>query len=170
LAELTDEQKLEVVTRLARWDTPAEIMHDFRSREIDVSHKQIGSYDPTRSYYEAGDQWAEIFHASRKAFLEAVSHIPCANQSYRLQVLQKGIDASLKAGKYPTAAALAEQASKEVGGAYSNERNVNINDARRPNPRDLSPEERKNALAEAIRAELEKIPVPGAEPQHVTQQ
>jgi hypothetical protein len=41
LAELTDEQKLEVVTRLARWDTPAEIMHDFRSREIEVSHAQL---------------------------------------------------------------------------------------------------------------------------------
>jgi hypothetical protein len=170
MSELTEETKLEIVTRLARWDTPSEIVADLGKRGIETYPVQVGSYDPTRPYFDAGDKWREIFEAARKSFLENVSHIPAANQSYRLQVLQRGIEASLRSQKWSTAAALAEQASKEIGGAYSNERNVNINDARRPNPRDLSPEERKNALAEAIRAELEKIPVPGAEPQHPTAQ
>ena len=67
MAELSEETKLEIVTRLARFEPPADIMADLGRRGIETTNTQIGSYDPTRTYYEAGDQWREIFEKARKA-------------------------------------------------------------------------------------------------------
>ena len=167
MAELSEEIKLEIVTRLARFEIPADITKDLQARGIETYELQVGRYDPTRSYYEGGDKWREIFEKSRQLYIQNVSAVPIANQTYRLEVLQRGVAAAMKNGKWTQAAQLAAQAAGEVGGQFTNERNVNLNDARRPNPRDLSPEERATAFSELVRKALEGMQqAPGVEPQH----
>jgi hypothetical protein len=171
MAEFSDELKLEIVTRLAQFEAPGDILRDLGTRGIQSDYTQVGSYDPTRPYYEAGEKWREIFDAVRKAYLTDVAAVPVANQGYRLNILQKGLEAAVRSHKWDLAASLAEQASKEVGGVFTNIRELGLNDSRRPKAADLSPEDRKAVLADLIRSMMETLPpAPGQEPQHPTAQ
>ena len=171
MAELNEAQKLEIVTRLARFEAPMDILRDLGSRGVVVTPIQVGSYDPTRSYYEAGEKWREIFDAARKFYIEEVASVPLANQGFRLQTLARLVDKAEKEKKYGLVAQLIEQASKEVGGVFTNQRDVSISDSRRQSARDASPEDRKSMFAELVRQTLEQMPtVPGAEPAHPTTQ
>lgn len=156
MAELTEPQKLEIVEALACFADPGAIIKHFRSEhEIELTHKQVGRYDPTRPYYEAGDKWREIFDARRKKYLEDVASHPNANQGYRLGLLNEGIEAARKAKNWPLVASLLEQSAKEVGGVLTNQRDVRIDDSRRQRAADMTPEDRKMAIAEVIRQAME---------------
>ncbi len=151
MAVLTEQQKLGSVEAVAGFQTPSAIIADFRSvHGLDLSHKQVGRYDPTRPYYEGGERWREIFEARRKACLEEVAAVPAAHKAYRLNMLQEGIDATRSAKNWALMAQLLKQAAEEVGGAQTNERNVRIDNGRK-RPEDMTHEERKAAVAEIIR-------------------
>lgn len=157
MAELTEPQKLEIVEALACFTDPTSIIAHFqREHGLDLDHKQVGRYDPTRPYYAAGDNWREIFEARRKGYLEDVAAVPAANQGYRLNLLQKGIAAAEKAKNWPLVAQLLEQSAKEVGGVLTNERNVRVDDQRRQRAADMTPEDRRAALAELFRQAIEQ--------------
>lgn len=157
MADLTEEQKLELVSMLACFSEPAAIIRHFQSEfGLTIEHKQVGRYDPTRAYFAAGAKWREVFEARRAAYLNDVSAVPVAHQAYRLNLLQEGVDDAKRSGNWKLVAELAEQAAKEVGGILTNQRNHQIDD-RKSSARDLSPEERKSALAEIIRQAQEKM-------------
>lgn len=157
MADLTEHQKFEIVEALAGFQSPSAIIAHFRSvHGLDLTHKQVGRYDPTRPYYEGGDRWRAIFDARRKACLEDVSAIPSAHKAYRLNMLQEGIDAARAAKNWVLMAQLLKQAAEEVGGALTNERNLRVDDAREKRARDMTPEERRAALAEIIRRAMEE--------------
>lgn len=81
MADLTDHQKLELISMLAGFREPGAIILHFQSEHgLEIDHKQVGRYDPTRSYYAGGEKWRDIFDAKRKAYLEDVSSIPIAHQ------------------------------------------------------------------------------------------
>lgn len=162
MADLTDEQKWEIVEALACYQDVASIMRAFhKDHGIQLDRKQIGRYDPTRPYYAGGEKWREIFDARRKAYLEDVASVPAANRGYRLQILQEGIDSAKKARNWPLVASLLEQSAKEVGGVLTNERNLKVGDARKLRPEDMTSEERRAAVAELIRQAIESpVPVP----------
>ena len=171
MAELTEAQKLEIVTRLAQFEAPADIVASFGERGIVCERSQIGSYDPTRPYFEAGEKWREVFDAARKFYLEDVASVPIANQGFRLNLLQQGVAHAVSRKNWELAAKLIEQGSKEVGGVFTNVRDVSISDSRRQSARDASPEDRRSMFAELVRQALEQMPtVPGAEPAHPTTQ
>jgi hypothetical protein len=156
MADLTDEQKLELVEALACFGEPATIAREFQEAHgIEIDRLQVGRYDPTRSYYAGGDKWRTIFEARRKAYLEDVATVPAANQGYRLQMLQKGIAAAEKQRNWVLVAALLEQAAKETGGLLTNERNLRVDDRRPARLADMSREERVEAITEVIRQALE---------------
>ena len=171
VAELSEVEKMEIVTRLARYEAPADIAKELEQRGIDCDKRQVGGYDPTRPYFEAGDKWRDVFAAARKAYLEDVGAVPVANQGYRLQILQQGIEAAQKAKNWPLVSRLIEQASKEVGGAFTNQRDVSINDSRTPKAKDASPEDRREMLSDLLRTVIQNMTVPpGTDPQHQTSQ
>lgn len=150
MANLTDEQKLEIVSMLACFREPASIVTYFQSEYgLQIDHKQVGRYDPTRSYFAGGEKWREIFEARRKTYLTNVEDVPVAHQAYRLNLLQEGVEAAKKAGDWVLVAKLSEQPAKEVGGALTNQHKVRV-DAGRKSVRDMSPEDRKAALADVI--------------------
>lgn len=149
MAELSEANKLEIVSMLACYRDSQQIVDYFREEhELDLTLKQVGSYDPTRSYYEAGDKWRDIFDAKRKQYLEEVASVPIANQGFRLNVLNEELKKAVKDGKSPLA--ILEQAAKEVGGVLTNQRDVRIDDNRRARVSEMSPEDRKAVLAGVI--------------------
>jgi hypothetical protein len=158
MADLTDEQKLEIVAALACFREPGAIIAHFQLEHgLDLDHRQVGRYDPSRSYFAAGDKWRAIFDAKRKAYLEEVASVPIANQGYRLNRLDEMASAALREGKRAEAAMYLKQAAEEVGGAMTNRRDLRIDENRRPRPSDMSPEERRSAMAELVRQALEKM-------------
>jgi hypothetical protein len=155
MANLSEQQKREIVEALAGFQSPSAIIAHFRSAYgLDLTHKQVGRYDPTRSYYEGGEGWREIFEARRKTYLEDVSAVPAAHKAYRLNMLQEGIDAARSAKNWTLMAQLLKQAAEEEGGALTNVRKVNVESGRK-RPEDMTHEERKAAVAEMIRQVIE---------------
>lgn len=156
MADLSEEQKWEIVEALACFrDVPSIIRAFHIEYGITLDRKQVGRYDPTRPYYAGGEKWREIFDARRKACLEDVFAIPVAHKAYRLNMLQEGIDAARGAKNWVLMAQLLEQSAKEVGGVLTNQRDVRIDDSRRQRAADMTPEERKAAIAEVIRQVME---------------
>ncbi len=121
MATLTEQQKVEIVQRLARFQPPAEIVRVLRDEYDlpDVPIRQIVAYDPTRPSFEGAARFVELFNITREAFIKNVDAVPIANQGYRLQVLQSLLENHLKHKKLPEAARVVEQAAKEMGGLYA---------------------------------------------------
>lgn len=131
--------------------------------QLELETKQIGRYDPLRSYYEGGERWREVHKIARENYRNNVHEIPVANQSYRLNILQKGIEAAEKSKNWVLAAQLTEQAAKEVGGVMTNQRNFKVDDDRKKSVRDMTPEDRKIAMADVIHRAKEHFAALAAE-------
>lgn len=162
MAELTEADKLEIVTMLACFRDPKQIVDHFGEEyKIELGVRQVGAYDPTRAYYDAGEKWLAIFDAKRKAYLEEVASIPIANQGFRLNVLNDELKKAVREGK--STLAILEQAAKEVGGVLTNERNVRVDDSRRLRIAEMSPEDRRAEFARIVAEALATRDPPGAE-------
>jgi hypothetical protein len=157
MAELTEWQKHEIVSMLACFCEPKSTIAHFRSAHgIDLDHKQVGRYDPHRTYYERGEKWRAIFEAQGTKFLSDVAAVPISHLGYRLNILQEGIDAARYESNWRLVARLLEQAAKEMGGLYTSQRSLQIVPDEPKRPADMSPEERHAALTEVIRRAQEK--------------
>jgi hypothetical protein len=156
MADLNHEQKTAIVVLLAKFKTPAQVRDLMRVEyglELDI--RQIVTYDPTRSAFEAGQTYHQLFEQTREAYVSNVTAIPIANQGFRLNLLMEMVQAASVAGNRGQAAALLKQAAEEVGGAYTNERNVRV-EKTNGGFKDLTPEERRMAVSEMIREQLGK--------------
>src|SRR5690606_36425432 len=66
----------------------------------------------------------DTFEVRRKKFLEEVSDIPGANQAYRLRQLHRMANEAMRRKNIVLAASLMEQAAKEMGGMFTNKREL----------------------------------------------
>jgi hypothetical protein len=161
MAELTTEQKHSIIVLLAHFRSPTEIAaHARQELGVELSVQQIVKYDPTRAGYEAGEKWRPIFEAARESFLGDVLKVPLAHAAYRLNLLQEGVEAARKARNWKLVAELLTHAAKEVGGAFTNERQLRVTDGL--SARDMSPEERRELLTSRILDAFQRRPT-GAE-------
>lgn len=126
MASLDDRQKRFLVQALACFDTPQQAADAlFAEFGVKVERMQAASYDPTRpAGANLSQKWREIFDATRKKFLEEVSGIPIANQSFRLRSLHRMHEMALERRNVPLALATLEQAAKEMGGMFTNRREL----------------------------------------------
>ena len=127
----------------------------FRS---ELSHKQVGRYDPTRPYFDAGEKWREVFWGRRKAYLENVADVPIAHLGYRLQLLQRGVEAAQTAKNWALLAELLEQAARAVGGIMPTQRNHPATDKRTDDLQNMTSDERRAALAAIVQRAMEAAP------------
>ena len=157
MADLTDQQKTEIVLAHARFMSPSDIVVMLREEhDVESDTAQVVRYNPTKACYEGGERWRPIFEEARKAFLHEIAAVPVAHQAYRLNLLQEGIDGARKAKNWALVASLAEQAAREIGGIYTNQRNLRVEDNARPRAIDMTPEDRRAAVAEIFRQAMEK--------------
>jgi hypothetical protein len=164
VAELTEPEKEAIVTLLAQFNRHSEVVAAMReAHELEITIQQVRTYDPTHPRFVASEHYRTLFEEVRKAYIEDVSAVPIANQGFRLNLLQEGIAAAKKAKNWKLVAELAEQASKEVGGVFTNVRDLNVTS--RGKAVELSAEERRELLAqkmiEALQAPQPQANAPG---------
>lgn len=126
MAKLSPEAKLFIVQRLAIFETPAEIMKAIKAEyDVTVTSQQLQAYDPTKVNGQLlSAKLKGVFEETRKVFLEDTADIPITHKAYRLRVLQRLIQKAEDRGNSPLAAQLLEQAAKEMGGAFTNRREL----------------------------------------------
>lgn len=126
--KLEDKHKRFIVLALACYDTPTQVAEAFKEEFGEVIVRaQVGEYNPTLvGGRKLGKEWRDLFHATRKAFIEEVSKIPIANQAVRLRTLQRRLERAEKSNNAVLVLQILEQAAKEVGGAYGDKRRVEL--------------------------------------------
>ena len=124
--KLSDALKVVVVQRLAMFDTPQQVV-DFVKEEygIELTRQGVQYYDPTVGV-KPPKKWCATFESTRVKFLETQSDIPIAQRSFRLRRLEQMAQKAEDRGNYMLAAALYEQAAKEVGLLYTNSRHLGL--------------------------------------------
>lgn len=126
MAILTEDTKITLVQALACYDTPSQAAEAVaQAHGVKIGRDQAIKYDPTKpAGKNLSKKLRDIFHQTRKSFLEDVSTIPVAQLSYRLRILQRNIERAESRGNAAMVATLLEQAAKEMGGAFTNRREL----------------------------------------------
>lgn len=126
MATLTDDVKAFIVQALACYDTPSQVVDAVKEEfRFVVSRPQVQSYDPEKKQGKSlSRKWRDLFEETRKKFLEDASAIPIANQTFRLRTLNRMLQKVEKQGNVAAATQILEQAAKEVGGAFTNKREL----------------------------------------------
>lgn len=126
MAKLDDTIKARIVQALACYDTPAQIAAAVKDEfGVVVSRPQVQCYDPEKAAGRAlSKRWSDLFYATREAFLHDAAAIPIGHRGFRLRGLQRMYEQATERGNAALAAALLEQAAKEVGGIFTNRRKL----------------------------------------------
>lgn len=151
MAELTPEQKREIVTLLACFNSPAEVVAEMRElHEVDLTIRQVVGYDPTRLTFDAGDWARELFEQVRDKYTHDIASIPAAQQAWRLNELGKGYKRAMKAKNQVLANQTLKQIAEELGGSYTNEQRLKVEKA------EYDPEEARREARDMINAILKR--------------
>lgn len=128
MATLNNGVKTFIVQGLATYMTPSEVAEAVNQEfGITVTRQQVAKYDPHKAAgINLAQKWKDLFKRFRDDFNTNVQAIPIANKAYRLNMLDRMARDAEKSKNRPLAAALAEQAAKEMGDIYVN-RNINDN-------------------------------------------
>ena len=131
-AKLTQEQQTFVVQSLACFDSPsvvsAALKKDFG---IVFSPQAVECYDPTkRAGRNIAARWKALFEETRKTFLEDTASIAISHRAVRLRALQRMADKAETQGNMVLASSLLKQAAEEVGGSYTNRRELTGKDGK----------------------------------------
>jgi hypothetical protein len=126
MAALSDDVKLFIVQALAKYDSPKHVAEAVKQEfGLEVSRQQLQAYDPaTQAGARMSKKLKAIFEATRKEFLEQIPKIPIANQAVRLRALSRLYDRVEQQGNVVAATSILEQVAKEVGGAFTNRREL----------------------------------------------
>ncbi len=126
MAALKDEVKLTIVQALACFDTPSQVAEQVKQEfGLVLARQQVAGYDPTKpSGKKLSKKLLQVFSHTRQKFLDDVSSIPISNQSYRLRVLQRNLERADQRGNAAMVTSILEQAAKELGGAFTNRREL----------------------------------------------
>lgn len=126
MATLTDDVKAFIVQSLACFDTQAQVIAAVKQEfGVVVTPQQCNAYSPTtKNGARMSGRLKQLYDETRKRFLEDASQIPIANQTFRLRAMNRLLTKAEAAGNAALAAQLLEQAAKEIGGAFTNRREL----------------------------------------------
>lgn len=154
MSDLTNEAKAFIVQGLASYMTPTEVVNAVKEEfGIEVSRQTASAYDPNKAQGKGlAQEWRDLFEECRKRFNENLLDIPIANKAYRLNMLDRMARDAEKSKNRPLAAALAEQAAKEMGEVFTNKQKVDntSSDGSMSPPQPLTPD-----AAQAISKDLD---------------
>ena len=127
MAALTDDVKVFIVTALACYDSPRQVIADVREQfdGLVVPRQQVSAYDPaTQNGKRLSKAYKLLFEKTRAEFLQDATKVPIANAAVRLRKLQQLVNNAEQRGNTKMVAELLEQAAKETGGAFTNRREL----------------------------------------------
>lgn len=159
--KLTDEARAFVVQSLAMFDPPSVVAKAVKQEfDLTITPQGCEAYNPTkRAGARSAEKWKALFYETRKAFLENTAEIGISHRTVRLRALQRMVDKAESAGNVALAAQLLKQAAEEMGGAYTNRRELSGPDGA-PIPVDnkvdvsrLTPEQLRTLASVRIRSD-----------------
>lgn len=126
MARLNKRVKLYIVRSLATYETPTETAKGVQEEfGIEVTKQQCEAYDPTKKTgQDLSEEFKTEFYRIRREMNENLESIPIANIAYRLRRLQRFIDLEQFKENPVIVPSLLEQAAKEVGGLYTNRKEI----------------------------------------------
>ena len=130
---LSAEVKLFIVQALARYLGPTQVRDEVKAEfDVECSIPQICFYDPTKGSpaKKLDKHLREVFAETREVFRKTTREHAIADIGYRVGRLQRMSERAEKMKNYPLAAALLEQAAKDIGGSFTNKRDVVVTDDR----------------------------------------
>ena len=130
MARLAPDTKVVIIQCLARFMTVTETQEHLSTvLGIDCTASHLSYYQPTGSQSAKLDQrWHDLFRIERRRFIAELSDAPMSHQRYRLDSILRLARKAETKGEYDTALKAYEQASKEVGGIFTNLRKIEHKD------------------------------------------
>lgn len=157
MAKLEDHHKQFIVEQLAEFRTAAEVSRLLKEEwGVEVDRFQVRTYDPSKVAYAGSDKWREIFDARRKAYLNQRNDLPILSDIFRLRQLQDLYFKARDSGNMGLALKILQQA--EDASEAINARQPKEDD--RQSFRGMTPDERRQAVAEMLREALGADRVP----------
>ncbi|MDG4675859.1 DUF2280 domain-containing protein [Shinella sp. 838] len=131
-AKLSDEIKTYIVQALACFDSPSIVAAAVKKEfSIEVSRQLVESHDPNKKAASGlAPKWRILFEETRKTFLEDTASIGISHRAVRLRALQRMADKAEGQGNMVLASSLLKQAAEEVGGSYTNRRELTGKDGK----------------------------------------
>lgn len=131
-AKLTDEVKTYIVQALACFDSPSIVASAVKKEfGVEVSRQLVESHDPNKKAASGlAPKWRVLFEETRKTFLEDTASIAISHRAVRLRALQRMADKAENQGNMVLASSLLKQAAEEVGGSYTNRRELTGKDGK----------------------------------------
>lgn len=125
-AKLNNEIRTFIVQAVACFDSPSTVVKAVREEfRVEIAKQSVEAYDPTkRAGRDLAAKWRTIFDETRAAFLEDTARIGISHRAVRLRALQRMAEKAETQGNMVLASSLMEQAAKEMGGAFTNRREV----------------------------------------------
>ena len=123
MRRLPEAVKRRIVEHLACYNTPNDVA-DLIEKEFGISltARHVRTYDPTCFQFAASARYIELHAVVRKRFEQEVAKVPIAHRAFRLRRLNQIHEAAFDRGDLTTAAQALEQAAKEVGNMFVNQR------------------------------------------------
>lgn len=158
MAKLTNEQQVFIVTQFACYSKLSQVQEAVEERfGIKPSKTLLNGYDMDGWARENhGKKWIPVFDRAREQFHETAATIPIATKAFRLKQLGAMFDTALSAKNLHMAASLLEQAAKESGGSFTNERKVR-HDGKVTIKEEVTPEDRRVMLEQHMAAAFEAL-------------
>ncbi|TBZ81404.1 MULTISPECIES: DUF2280 domain-containing protein [Rhizobium] len=131
-AKLSDEVKTYIVQALACFDSPSIVAASVKKEfGVEVSRQLVESHDPNKKAASGlAPKWKALFEETRKTFLEDTASIAISHRAVRLRALQRMADKAETQGNMVLASSLLKQAAEEVGGSYTNRRELTGKDGK----------------------------------------
>lgn len=129
---LTSEVQVYIVQALACFDAPSIVVKALREEfALELTRQRIETYDPTkRAGQKLSDKHRLLFEETRKAFLEDTSRIGISHRAVRLRALHRMAEKAEGMSNLALAAQLHKQAAEEVGGSFTNRRELTGKDGK----------------------------------------
>jgi hypothetical protein len=126
MPKLNEDAKRLIVMELAMFRTPSEVAATLKEEYgLVVERGHIHAYNPEGVHGpKLAQKWLALHAATRERFLKEIGAIPIAQQSFRLRKLNDMLISAKARGNVVLAAQLLEQAAKEVGGTFTNRRQL----------------------------------------------
>lgn len=130
--KLSETAKTFIVQSLACFDTPSVVVEAVRKEFGETITRQTAEgFDPNkRAGAKLSNKWRAIFEETRKTFLEDTAAIAISHRAVRLRALQRMAEKAENMGNMSLAAQLHKQAAEEVGGTYTNRREITGKDGK----------------------------------------
>jgi hypothetical protein len=127
MAALSEDAQTFIVQALACGRRPSFVVKDVKAEfGLTVSREQVLFYHPERGGEgkRLAQKWKDLFAKTQAAYEAEKVKVGIAQQTYRLLLYQRAAEFYEERGNYVLAAEMAVLAAKEVGGAYTNKREL----------------------------------------------